>query len=106
MLDTVARRYLCACSLTLGGVLPSSTVDAPANVTVREFLPHDQVLPHMTAVISHGGLSTITAALAAGVPLLCIPQGRDQPHNAERVATIGAGRAVATNASAAETQPR
>ena len=32
------------------------------------FVPHDLVLPRMAAVISHGGLSTITAALTAGVP--------------------------------------
>ena len=51
-------------------------------------------LPHMAAVVSHGGLSTITAALTAGVPLVCIPQGRDQYHNAARVAATGVGRTV------------
>lgn len=56
----------------------------------------------MAAVISHGGLSTITAALTAGVPLVCIPQGRDQPDNAQRVAASGAGRIVAAGASPAE----
>lgn len=101
MLDAVAAlpvRVL----LTLGGAPPASAVDPPPNVTVRGFIPHDLVLPHMAAVISHGGLSTITAALTAGVPLLCIPQGRDQYDNAERVAESGAGRAVATDAPAAE----
>jgi UDP:flavonoid glycosyltransferase YjiC (YdhE family) len=84
--------------LTLGGALPASAVCAPPNVTVRGFVPHQLVLPHMAAVICHGGLSTITAALAAGVPLLCIPQGRDQSDNAGRVAASGIGRALATNA--------
>ena len=101
MLDAVAAlpvRVL----LTLGGALPASAVDPPPNVTIRGFVPHHLVLPHMAAVISHGGLSTITAALTAGVPLLCIPQGRDQPDNAERVAASGAGRAVATGASPAQ----
>lgn len=88
--------------LTLGEVLPTSAVDAPANVKVRGFLPHHLVLPHMAAVICHGGLSTITAALAAGVPLVCIPQGREQPINAERVAATGVGRVVATDAAPAE----
>jgi UDP:flavonoid glycosyltransferase YjiC (YdhE family) len=100
MLDAVAAlpvRVL----LTLGGALPASAVDPPPNVTVRGFVPHDLVLPHMSAVISHGGLSTITAALTAGVPLVCIPQGRDQFDNAERVAAAGVGRAVATGAPAA-----
>jgi len=56
----------------------------------------------MAVVICHGGLSTITAALAAGVPLICIPQGRDQHINAARVAASGVGRVVAPEASAAE----
>jgi MGT family glycosyltransferase len=88
--------------LTLGGALPTSAVAAPPNVTAREFLPHDLVLPHMAAVITHGGLSTITSALAAGVPLVCIPQGREQPMNAERVAAAGVGRVVAADAPATE----
>jgi UDP:flavonoid glycosyltransferase YjiC (YdhE family) len=88
--------------LTLGGVLHRNSIDAPPNVTVREFVPHDLVLPYMEAVISHGGLSTITAALTAGVPLLCIPQGRDQHYNAERVEATGVGRTVPTCAPAGE----
>jgi UDP:flavonoid glycosyltransferase YjiC (YdhE family) len=58
----------------------------------------EREMPHMAAVISHGGLSTITAALTAGVPLVCIPQGRDQPDNAKRVAASGTGRVVAADA--------
>lgn len=88
--------------LTLGGALPASAVDPPPNVTVRGFVPHDLPLPYMAAVISHGGLSTITAALTAGVPLVCIPQGRDQPDNAKRVAAAGVGRVVAADAPPAE----
>jgi UDP:flavonoid glycosyltransferase YjiC (YdhE family) len=88
--------------LTLGGALPASAVDPPPNVTVRGFVPHDLLLPHMAAVISHGGLSTITAALTAGVPLVCIPQGRDQPDNAKRVAASGVGRVVAADAPPAD----
>jgi UDP:flavonoid glycosyltransferase YjiC (YdhE family) len=88
--------------LTLGGALPASAVDPPPNVTVRGFVPHDLLLPHMAAVISHGGLSTITAALTAGVPILCIPQGRDQSDNAARVAASGAGCALATTAPPAQ----
>jgi UDP:flavonoid glycosyltransferase YjiC (YdhE family) len=88
--------------LTLGGVLPISAIHAPANVSVRGFVPHHQLLPHMAAVLTHGGLSTITAALTAGVPLVCIPQGRDQVDNAERVVASGVGRFVPTDASVVE----
>jgi UDP:flavonoid glycosyltransferase YjiC (YdhE family) len=88
--------------LTLGGVLSPDVVEVPSNVTVRGFIPHELVLPRMAAVISHGGLSTITAALTAGVPLLCIPQGRDQLDNAQCVVSSGAGLALATDASSDE----
>ena len=88
--------------LTLGGVVSIDAVVAPPNVTVRGFMPHDMVLPHMAAVICHAGLSTVTSALAAGVPLVCIPQGRDQHINAARVVACGVGRAIAPEAPAAE----
>jgi UDP:flavonoid glycosyltransferase YjiC (YdhE family) len=88
--------------LTLGGVIPIHAVGAPPNVTVRDYVPHDLVLQHMRAVITHGGMSTITASLAAGVPLVCVPQGREQPINAARVAATGAGRVIAPEAPAAE----
>lgn len=88
--------------LTLGGVVPVDAVAGPPNVTVRSYLPHDLALPHMRAVITHAGVSTITSSLAAGVPLVCIPQGREQPINAARVAATGAGRVVAPEASPAE----
>jgi len=88
--------------LTLGGVLPADAVTVPPNVTACGFVPHDAALPYMSAVISHGGLSTIMTALAAGVPLVCLPQGREQPLNAERVAACGAGQVVAAGAGAAE----
>jgi UDP:flavonoid glycosyltransferase YjiC (YdhE family) len=88
--------------LTLGGVLPVESVTVAGNVTVRSFVPHESVLPNMAAVVCHAGLSTITTSLAHGVPLLCIPQGRDQPRNAERVAALGVGQAVAPDATGSE----
>jgi UDP:flavonoid glycosyltransferase YjiC (YdhE family) len=86
--------------LTLGGVLPPESVRTPANVTVRGHVPHDAVLPRVSAVLTHAGLSTITTALAFGVPLVCLPQGRDQPVNAARVEAIGAGRSLPRDSSA------
>ena len=35
--------------LTLGGVIPIDAVPVPTNVTVRDFVAHDMVLPHMAA---------------------------------------------------------
>ena len=88
--------------LTLGGALRPDAVSAPQNFTVLEFVPHAAILPHAAVVVSHGGLSTITSALAYGVPLVCIPQGRDQSANAERVAAAGVGRALSPDAPPGE----
>jgi UDP:flavonoid glycosyltransferase YjiC (YdhE family) len=86
--------------VTLGDVLPVESVSAPPNVMVRAYVPHEHVLPHMSAVVSHGGLSTITAALSHGLPMICVPQGREQPINAGRVQDLGVGRSLPTDCSA------
>jgi UDP:flavonoid glycosyltransferase YjiC (YdhE family) len=71
----------------------------PANVHVARFVPHSQVLPHATAVVTHAGLGTVHAALAHGLPLVCLPIGRDQPDNAARVQWHGAGLRLAPTSS-------
>jgi UDP:flavonoid glycosyltransferase YjiC (YdhE family) len=86
--------------LTLGDVLPVDCVTAPPNVIVRDYLPHEDLLPHTAVVVGHGGLSTITTALSYGVPMICIPQGREQPINADRVEAVGVGRSLPTGSSA------
>jgi hypothetical protein len=86
--------------LTLGDVVPVDEVHAPPNVTVAGYLPHDRVLPHTAAVIGHGGLSTITTALTYGVPMVCVPQGRDQGLNAARMEEVGVGRSLPPDSSA------
>ena len=64
---------------------------AAGNVSVVEAAPHTAVLPHTAAVVTHGGHGTVMKALAAGVPMVVMPMGRDQPENARRVLAAGAG---------------
>jgi UDP:flavonoid glycosyltransferase YjiC (YdhE family) len=49
-------------------------------------------------VLTHGGHGTVMKALAAGVPLVVAPLGRDQPDNAARVVHAGAGLWVSKKA--------
>ena len=42
-------------------------------------------------MVTHAGQGTVIRALAAGVPLICLPMGRDQPENTVRVVARGAG---------------
>lgn len=77
--------------VTTGPSIAPEQIAAPPNVTVVERAPHSQVLPHVAAVVSHGGHGTVIKTLAAGVPLVVMPFGRDQPDNAARVVHHGAG---------------
>jgi UDP:flavonoid glycosyltransferase YjiC (YdhE family) len=77
--------------LTAGPALKTEALRVPANVQGRRHLPHRAALPHAALMITHAGWQTVNAALVEGVPLLCLPDGRDQPDNAARVVAVGAG---------------
>ena len=77
--------------VTTGPSIPPDALDAPPNVTVVERAPHREVLRHAAAVVTHAGHGTVLKALAAGVPVVALPLGRDQLDNAARVAHHGAG---------------
>ncbi len=85
--------------LTTGPALDGAALRIPANTRAVAFVPHRMVLPHAALMITHAGWQTVNASLADGVPLLCIPAGRDQPDNAVRVLRAGAGMRVRTGAS-------
>ena len=42
-------------------------------------------------MVTHAGHASALRPLMAGVPLLCLPMGRDQDDNAARVVNAGAG---------------
>jgi UDP:flavonoid glycosyltransferase YjiC (YdhE family) len=88
--------------LTTGPVAPDA-LRAPANAAVVAFAPHPAVLPDASLMISHGGHGGVAAALAHGVPLLCIPGvGADQPVIAARVEALGAGKMISADAEASQ----
>lgn len=81
--------------LTTGRSIEAGSLGAiPANVHVEQWVPQREVLPRAAAVVCHGGSGTLLGALAAGLPLVVIGLGADQPHNGELVATAGAGLAL------------
>ena len=84
--------------VTTGPSLPEGAIRPRADTTVARFVPHDRLLPQASLVVTHGGLGTVMAALRHGVPLLCLPMGRDQFFNAMRVAALGAGAMIGPDA--------
>lgn len=87
--------------VTLGPAMAGERFDLPANVVAVASAPHARVLPHAAAMVTHGGHGTVMRALVAGVPLLCLPMGRDQDDNAARVVARGAGLRLRPSASPA-----
>jgi MGT family glycosyltransferase len=85
--------------ITTGPALDPSALSAPPNVTVVTSAPHTQVLNHAAAMVTHGGHGTVMKSLAAGVPMVVMPHGRDQADNAARVTNRGAGIALKRTAA-------
>jgi MGT family glycosyltransferase len=77
--------------LTTGRAVDPAEIQASANVEVLQTAPHARVLREASVVVTHAGHGTVMKALAAGVPLVCIPMGRDQKDNTVRVLRLGAG---------------
>jgi UDP:flavonoid glycosyltransferase YjiC (YdhE family) len=71
-------------------------------VQVVKAAPHSAVLREAALAITHGGHGVTIKSLAAGVPLVCLPMGRDQLDIAARVAHAGAGVRLEHTAAAAE----
>jgi UDP:flavonoid glycosyltransferase YjiC (YdhE family) len=63
----------------------------PPNSKIVRFVSHDAVLRRTACVICHGGLGITQKALAAEVPVVVVPFGRDQAETARRVEFAEAG---------------
>ena len=74
--------------------MPAGTADLgplPANVRVEQFVPHGPLLERAAIAVTHGGMGATQKALAAGVPVVVVPFGRDQHEVAARVVHADAG---------------
>lgn len=93
----IPRRFL----VTTGPAVAPSDLMLSANVSATSYVPHHLLLPHADLVITHAGLGTIMASLRHGVPLLCLPLGRDQFANAQWVESRGVGRRLPADSDVA-----
>ena len=57
----------------------------PVNAIVAPSLPQVELLARASICITHAGINTVLEALSAGVPLVAIPVGFDQPGIAARI---------------------
>jgi UDP-glucoronosyl and UDP-glucosyl transferase len=73
---------------------PAAFGPQPPRVVIERYIPQTQILPVCDVVASHAGSGTVLAALALGIPQLCLPQAADQFLNATAVAGAGAALAI------------
>lgn len=77
-------------------VLVTATIEelalpADPHVHCVGFVPLSVLLPAVDAVVGAGGMGTVLATVAAGLPTVLRPVLADQPWNAERITGLGLG---------------
>lgn len=104
----VLRRIVAALGrLPVRAVVPTgpsidpAEIPGPDGVHVVRSVPHGQLFREADLVVTHAGHGTLLKALAAGVPALCLPMGRDQADNTVRAARHGAVLRLRPSASPA-----
>lgn len=87
--------------VTLGPALRDTRLEGGDNLKIVAAAPHDVLVPRCRVVVTHAGHGTVVRPLMHGVPVVCLPTGRDQPENAARVVQAGAGLRLSPRASEA-----
>lgn len=70
--------------------------ELPGNIEVRSWVPQLAVLAQADAFVTHAGMGSSGEGLHAGVPMIAVPQGAEQPMNADRLVELGVARRVDT----------
>jgi MGT family glycosyltransferase len=82
---------------TGGQPIASIPGEIPANARVAEFLPFEQVLPHIDLLITNGGYGTVNMALAEGIPIVAAGLTEDKEEVSAHVQWAGVGIDLRTN---------
>jgi UDP:flavonoid glycosyltransferase YjiC (YdhE family) len=82
--------------VTMGDTIDPLSLRTGAHVEVQRHLPHDEVMPSISLVVSHGGHGTVMRALCHDVPVLVLPMHPMLDHQmiGESIAAVGAGRVL------------
>jgi len=73
---------------------PAEFGEQPDSIHIAQYIPQLDLLPHVDLVVSHGGSGSVIATLAHGLPMVLIPMGADQLHNAHRCEALNVSRTL------------
>lgn len=93
--------------VTTGPAVDPAAIRAHPRVEVHRYVPHDELMPAASLVVSHGGHGTAMRALAHDLPLLVMPLHPllDHPMVGRVVERAGAGRTVRRSAAPERLRP-
>ncbi|WP_369693093.1 macrolide family glycosyltransferase [Streptomyces luteocolor] len=74
----------------------------PSSIEVRSWSPQLAILEQADAFVTHAGMGSSSEGLFCGVPMIAVPQGAEQPLNADRLVELGVARRIDTEAATAE----
>lgn len=81
--------------LTVGdGIEVTALGELPPNIETYRWVSHAAVLDHASVVVTRGGLSGVTDALSAAVPVVAVPGGPVARVTGLRVEELGLGRTL------------
>jgi len=86
-------------SLDMPAILATSHSDQlptglPPSIRGVGYVPLDQVLPHCSAIVHHGGIGTTAHSIASGCPQVVLPMAFDQFHNGLTIEQLGLGTSL------------
>jgi len=64
------------------------------NLFAAKYIDHDWLMPRCCAVVIHGGIGTVAAALRSGTPIIVVSVLADQPVNGIMIEEKGLGRHI------------
>ncbi|MFI0780703.1 macrolide family glycosyltransferase [Streptomyces sp. NPDC021212] len=81
---------------------PAELGHIPAGVEVHPWVPQLAILEQADAFVTHAGMGSSGEGLYCGLPMIAVPQGAEQPMNADRLVELGVARRVDTAEATAE----
>ncbi|NLU69361.1 macrolide family glycosyltransferase [Streptomyces sp. HNM0574] len=70
--------------------------EIPPNVEVHSWVPQLAILEQADAFVTHAGMGGSSEGLFTGTPMIAVPQGAEQPANADRLVELGVARRLDT----------